>query len=88
MSKTAREIEDLFAVRADFNQFLSEYDEENARLCIETMGDAGEELEAIKMHQEFNRVFRDWDSEGKQREMDREIEHGQWIDEQGARFND
>lgn len=59
MSKTAREIEDLFAVRADFDSFISAGDEVNARICVETMGEAGEELEALKMHQEFNAAFND-----------------------------
>ena len=59
MSKRAREIDYLLDLRADFDQFLLEKDEVNARLCIEEMGERGEELEALKMHQEFNAAFND-----------------------------
>lgn len=52
-----RDIEQAMNVRADFDQFLLEKDEENARACIDAMGEKGEELEALKMHQEFNRTF-------------------------------
>lgn len=52
-----RDIEQAFNLRADFDQFLCERDEENARACIDAMGEKGEELEALKMHQEFNRTF-------------------------------
>jgi len=67
MSKTAREIEDLVAVRADFDSFVSAGDEIQARACVQTMGDMGEEFEAMKMHRECNRVF---NHEPKEREQD------------------
>lgn len=44
-------------LRADFDQFLCEKDEDNARACIDQMGESYSELEALKMHQEFNRAF-------------------------------
>jgi hypothetical protein len=56
MSKTARELNYLEDVRADFDEFLRENDWKNARICINDMGDRGEELEALKMHQEYNRA--------------------------------
>jgi len=57
MSKHMRDIEQAFNLRADFDEFLAAGDEENARACIDAMGEKGEELEALKMHQEFNRAF-------------------------------
>lgn len=54
-----RELEDAANVRADFDQFLRENDEENASACIDRMGESYSELEALKMHQEFNRTFND-----------------------------
>ena len=57
MSKTMKDIEQAMNLRADFDEFLAAGDEENARAAVDAMGEKGEELEALKMHQECNRVF-------------------------------
>lgn len=59
MSMYAQQIEDAAAIRADFDQFLRENDEENASACIDRMGESYSELEALKMRQELNRAFND-----------------------------
>lgn len=59
MSMYAQQIEDAAAIRADFDQFLRENDEENASACIDRMGESYSELEAMKMHREMNVVFND-----------------------------
>lgn len=52
-------------LRADFDQFLSENDFDNARECINAMGEKGEEMEALKMHQEYNRKLTGgWSEDG------------------------
>jgi hypothetical protein len=56
MSMTVRELNYLEDIRADFDGFLAEKDWEQARICINDMGDRGAELEALKMHQELNRA--------------------------------
>lgn len=55
MSLHAQTVTDAEAVRADFDQFLSENDFDNARKAIDVMGESYSELEALKMHQEYNR---------------------------------
>lgn len=72
MSKTMREIEDMTNLRADFDDFLRAGDEENASACIDSMGESYSELEALKMHQEFNRTFRHEPREAHEVEQERE----------------
>lgn len=55
---TARELNYLIDIRADFDTFLSQRNWEQAAICINDMGDRGAELEALKMHQELNRAKR------------------------------
>ncbi len=74
MSKTAREIADMEALRADFDQFLCENDELNAGACIDRMGESYSELEALKMHQEFNAKFSQEPREHFEVEEDRAME--------------
>lgn len=60
-----REIEDMTNVRADFDSFLSVGDFDNARHAIDIMGESYSELEALKMHQEYNRKLTgDWQDDG------------------------
>ena len=76
--KTTRELEDMTNVRADFDSFISQGNEEQARACIDIMGESYSELEALKMHKEANSVFNHEPKELHEREeeraMEREIE--------------
>ncbi len=49
------ELENVLNLRGDFDEFLRENDFHNARICIDAMGEKGEEMEALKMFQEYNR---------------------------------
>lgn len=53
-----QQIEDAVAVRADFDEFIRAKDWKNARAAIDAMGESYSELEALKMHQEYNRAKR------------------------------
>lgn len=60
---TKDELNYLEDIRADFDTFLSEENWDAARACINEMGDRGQEMEALKMHQEYNKKLlgeNDW----------------------------